>query len=115
MKNINSYRIGVGIILINKKKKIFVGKRIDVKKEAWQMPQGGVAKNEKLEDEFLKAIIMKYFTNAQVQVDKNVVEYLLKRVDRDYQKLYNILEKINILSLQRKSKITTHLIRDIMT
>ena len=50
MKNINSYRIGVVIILINKKKKIFVGKRIDVKKEAWQMPQGGVAKNEKLED-----------------------------------------------------------------
>ena len=61
------------------------------------------------------AIIMKYFSNAQVQVDKNVIEYLLKRVDRDYQNLYNILEKINILSLQRKSKITTHLIRDIMT
>ena len=58
---------------------------------------------------------MKYFSNAQVQVDKNVIEYLLKRVDRDYQNLYNILEKINILSLQRKSKITTHLIRDIMT
>ena len=58
---------------------------------------------------------MKYFSNAQVHVDKNVIEYLLKRVDRDYQKLYNILEKINILSLQRKSKITTHLIRDIMT
>ena len=58
---------------------------------------------------------MKYFSNAQVQVDKNVIGYLLKRVDRDYQKLYNILEKINILSLQRKSKITTHLIRDIMT
>ena len=58
---------------------------------------------------------MKYFSNAQVQVDKNVIEYLLKRVDRDYQKLHNILEKINILSLQRKSKITTYLIRDIMT
>ena len=58
---------------------------------------------------------MKYFSNAQVQVDKNVIEYLLKRVDRDYQNLYNILEKINIISLQRKSKITTHLIRDIMT
>ena len=58
---------------------------------------------------------MKYFSNAQVQVDRNVIEYLLKRVDRDYQKLYNILEKIIILSLQRKSKITTHLIRDIMT
>ena len=73
------------------------------------------SKIENPEDDLLKAIIMKYFSNAQVQVDKNVIEYLLKRVDRDYQNLYNILEKINILSLQRKSKITTHLIRDIMT
>ena len=47
---------------------------------------------------------MKYFSNAQVQVDKNVIEYLLKRVDRDYQKFYNILEKINNLSMQRKQK-----------
>ena len=67
------------------------------------------------EDDLLKAIIMKYFSNAQVQVDKNVIEYLLKRVDRDYQKLYNILEKINNLSMQRKAKITIHLIRDLVT
>ena len=47
---------------------------------------------------------MKYFSNAQVQVDKNVIEYLLKRVDRDYQNLYNILEKINILSCKENQK-----------
>tara|TARA_B100001123_G_scaffold107134_1_gene124764 strand:+ start:1315 stop:1791 length:477 start_codon:yes stop_codon:yes gene_type:complete len=47
---INSYRIGVGIILLNEKKKVFVAKRIDIKSEAWQMPQGGVIKNEKVED-----------------------------------------------------------------
>ena len=73
------------------------------------------SKIEDPEDDLLKAIIMKYFSNAQVQVDKNVIEYLLKRVDRDYEKLYNILEKVNILSMQRKSRITTHLIRDIVT
>ena len=50
MIRINSYRIGVGIILLNEEKKVFVGKRIDIKSEAWQMPQGGVIKNEKLED-----------------------------------------------------------------
>ena len=50
MIRINSYRIGVGIILLNNKKKVFVGKRIDMKNEAWQMPQGGVIKGEKLED-----------------------------------------------------------------
>ena len=73
------------------------------------------SKIEDPEDDLLTAIIMKYFSNAQVQVEKNVIEYLLKRVDRDYQKLHKILEEINILSLQRKAKITTHLIRDIVT
>jgi len=47
---INSYRIGVGIILLNEEKKVFVGKRIDIKSEFWQMPQGGINKNEKMED-----------------------------------------------------------------
>ena len=41
-------RIGVGIILLNKKNKVFVGKRIDNPKNFWQMPQGGVDKNENL-------------------------------------------------------------------
>ena len=48
MININSYRVGVGILLFNEKKKIFVGKRIDFKSEAWQMPKGGITKGEKL-------------------------------------------------------------------
>ena len=41
-------RLGVGIILLNKKNNIFVGKRIDNPKKYWQMPQGGVEKNENL-------------------------------------------------------------------
>lgn len=36
------YRNGIGIILINSNKKIFVGKRIDNQSDAWQMPQGGI-------------------------------------------------------------------------
>ena len=39
-------RIGVGIALLNHEKKIFVGKRIDNPENSWQMPQGGVDKNE---------------------------------------------------------------------
>tara|TARA_Y100000741_G_scaffold233249_1_gene178219 strand:+ start:10 stop:486 length:477 start_codon:yes stop_codon:yes gene_type:complete len=39
-------RIGVGIILLNNKNEIFVGKRIDNPKNFWQMPQGGVNQNE---------------------------------------------------------------------
>mgnify|MGYP002629566249 FL=1 len=43
------YRNGVGIMLINDNKKIFVGKRID-NKSAWQMPQGGVDQDENIVD-----------------------------------------------------------------
>tara|TARA_Y100000590_G_scaffold2671_1_gene3531 strand:+ start:7926 stop:8402 length:477 start_codon:yes stop_codon:yes gene_type:complete len=39
-------RLGVGIILLNKENKIFVGKRIDNPKNFWQMPQGGLNQNE---------------------------------------------------------------------
>ena len=39
-------RLGVGIALINQENKVFVGKRIDNPKNFWQMPQGGIDKNE---------------------------------------------------------------------
>tara|TARA_B100001123_G_C14837985_1_gene838921 strand:- start:180 stop:653 length:474 start_codon:yes stop_codon:yes gene_type:complete len=39
-------RIGVGIILLNKEKKVLVGKRIDNPKNFWQLPQGGVNQDE---------------------------------------------------------------------
>ena len=39
-------RSGVGIIVLNKENKVFVAKRIDNTKNFWQMPQGGVDKNE---------------------------------------------------------------------
>ena len=41
-------RIGVGIALLNYENKVFVGKRIDNPANSWQMPQGGVDKNEDL-------------------------------------------------------------------
>ena len=39
-------RIGVGIIILNKKNEVFVGKRKDNPTDKWQMPQGGVNKGE---------------------------------------------------------------------
>ena len=39
-------RVGVGIILLNNQNNILVGKRRDNPKNFWQMPQGGVNKNE---------------------------------------------------------------------
>ena len=40
------YRVGVGIIVLNKENKIFVAKRIDNPRNFWQLPQGGVDEGE---------------------------------------------------------------------
>lgn len=40
------YRPSVGLIILNKKHEVFVGRRIDSKLEAWQMPQGGIDDGE---------------------------------------------------------------------
>ena len=46
-ENINlPLRSGVGIVVLNKDNKVFVAKRIDNQKNFWQMPQGGVEKDE---------------------------------------------------------------------
>lgn len=40
--NLLPYRLGVGMMIINSRGQIFVGKRVDTKLQAWQMPQGGI-------------------------------------------------------------------------
>jgi putative (di)nucleoside polyphosphate hydrolase len=40
------YRRGVGVMLLNREGRVFVGARIDNTDEAWQMPQGGIDEGE---------------------------------------------------------------------
>ena len=40
------YRRGVGVMLLNERRHVWVGKRIDNTAEAWQMPQGGIDEGE---------------------------------------------------------------------
>lgn len=40
------YRPGVGIMLLNADRRVFVGQRLDQNVEAWQMPQGGIDEGE---------------------------------------------------------------------
>ena len=80
-------RTGVGIILLNQENKVFVGKRIDNPKDFWQMPQGGVDKNEnflqaakrELEEETgVKSI--KVIKELEGWLQYNLPEHLLGKV-----------------------------------
>ena len=46
MSDGGKYRRGVGVMLLNRDGRVFVGARIDNTDEAWQMPQGGIDKGE---------------------------------------------------------------------
>jgi putative (di)nucleoside polyphosphate hydrolase len=49
------YRRGVGIMLLDRRNYIFVGRRIDTP-DAWQMPQGGIDKDEKPSEAALREL-----------------------------------------------------------
>ena len=63
-------RIGVGIILLNEKNKVFVGKRKDNPGDKWQMPQGGVNKGE----DFLTAIKRELIEETSIKNIKIIKE-----------------------------------------
>ena len=56
-------RLGVGIILLNKDNEVFVGKRKDNPIDKWQMPQGGVDKNE----DYLTAMKRELFEETSIK------------------------------------------------
>lgn len=51
-----SYRKGVGMILVNKDNKVFVAQRVDTRENAWQMPQGGIGRNEETDQAMLREL-----------------------------------------------------------
>lgn len=50
------YRPCVGVMLVNRAGKVFVGQRIDSDMAAWQMPQGGIDKGEEPEAAALREL-----------------------------------------------------------
>ena len=69
-------RIGVGAIVLNQKNKIFVGKRKDNPVDKWQMPQGGVDKNENL----INAMKRELYEETSIQNIK-----ILKELDGSFE------------------------------
>jgi len=80
-------RIGVGIVILNSKNKVFVGKRKDNPFDKWQMPQGGVEPNEPL------LIAMKRELEEETSI-KNIK--VLKEFDQwlEYELPENLIGKI---------------------
>ena len=76
--NPKDYRPNVGMMIINQKKEIFVGKRIDHPSEFWQMPRGGIDAKE------IPSIAALREMEEEVGIKENKVEMLTESQDWYY-------------------------------
>lgn len=81
------YRTGVGIMVINKNKQIFVGKRIDNHSDSWQMPQGGIDVGED-EDKAMKRELKEETGIADIKLICRSSKYLYYNLPYRLQKKF---------------------------
>ncbi len=67
---------------------------------------------EKPDDELLFALILKNLSDRQIILDKKLVNYIIKRIDRSYGKIFDFIYKIDEISLKRKKSIDLKLIKE---
>ena len=66
-------------------------------------------------DEMLLAILTKLLVDKQFIINSDeIFEFILRRVDRSYQGIYEIVNKLDRLSLEKKRQLTIPLIKEIM-
>ena len=57
---------------------------------------------EKPDDELIFAIIIKNLSDRQITLDDKFIEFIIKRIERSYSKIYDFIYKIDQLSLKKK-------------
>ena len=72
------------------------------------------AKIESPDDELMFAIILKSFSDRQITIDKKLIEFIIKRIDRSYGKISDFIYKIDELTLKKKKPIDFKTIKEIL-
>ena len=65
-------------------------------------------------DELLKVIIMKSFSDKQVSLDPKISDFIIKNVERSYDKMIKFLKDVDDLSLSSGKSININLIKKVL-
>ena len=65
-------------------------------------------------DDLLKVIISKSFSDKQINLNPNISEYIVKNVERSYEKMFKFLKDIDELSLSTGKSININLIKKVL-
>ena len=66
------------------------------------------------DDELIYALIVKNFSDRQINIDKKIIEYIIKRINRSYKDIFLFIYKVDKLSLQKGKPINLSIIKKIL-
>ncbi len=69
---------------------------------------------DKPDDELMFALILKNLSDRQILLEKKLIDYIIKRIDRSYGKIFDFIYKIDEMSLKKKRSIDFKLIKEVL-
>tara|TARA_B110000008_G_scaffold265214_1_gene290172 strand:- start:333 stop:1007 length:675 start_codon:yes stop_codon:yes gene_type:complete len=69
---------------------------------------------EKPEDDLMFALILKNLSDRQISIDRKLIDFIIKRIDRSYGKIFDFIYKIDEISLKRKKPIDFKIIKEVL-
>ena len=71
-------------------------------------------KIEDPDDDLVFALILKNLSDRQILIDKKLIDFIVKRIDRSYSKIFNFIYKVDELSLKMKKPIDFKIIKEVL-
>ena len=65
-------------------------------------------------DDLLKVIITKNFSEKQISIDPKFIDFIIKNIERSYEKLFKFIKDIDDLSLSTGKSININLIKKVL-
>ena len=69
---------------------------------------------EKPDDELIFALLLKNLSDKQILIEKKFIDYIIKRIDRSYGKIFDLIYKIDKISLNKKKPIDFNIIKEVL-
>jgi len=64
------------------------------------------------DDNLIFALLIKHLSDRQINIDKKLIKYIIKRIDRSYEKIFLFIHKIDELSLKKGKPINLATIKE---
>ena len=65
-------------------------------------------------DDLISVILAKNFSDKQIKVEKNHIDYIIKRIDRSYEKISQFILTLDKYSLRKGSPFSLKLIKEVL-